>query len=135
MQAMSSNAAALADARSIGRMRLWPAAAATAGSVLAGPVALTYSHQHHVVVVEAVQRLDLQADRPADLRLELAQGRGLFVEQTIHDVLVGEYQQLAAGKLPALTHDLPKNLVANRLRGAHEATPLAAWTRLAQQVF
>src|SRR5690242_15510023 len=46
-----------------------------------------------------------------------------------------QYQQLTAGKLPALSHNLAKDLVAHRFRSAYEATPLAAWTRLAQQVF
>src|SRR5579864_4601638 len=46
-----------------------------------------------------------------------------------------QYQQLAAGELPTLSHNLPKDLVAHRFRSTDEAAPLAAWTRLAQQVF
>src|ERR1700746_3785252 len=46
-----------------------------------------------------------------------------------------QYQQLAAGKLPTLSPNFPKKPVDKRSRGADEATPLAAWTRLAQQVF
>src|SRR5215469_13914189 len=46
-----------------------------------------------------------------------------------------QYQQLAAGELPALSHNLPKDLVAYRFRSADLAAPLAAWTWLAQQMF
>src|SRR5215472_2255501 len=46
-----------------------------------------------------------------------------------------QYQQLTAGKLSALSHNFPKNLVAYRFRRAHEAAALATWTRLTQEVF
>src|SRR5215472_16409028 len=48
---------------------------------------------------------------------------------------MGQYQQLTTGKLPALSHNLAKNIVAHGLRSTDEAAPLAAWTGFAQQVF
>src|SRR5580700_7394582 len=92
-------------------------------------------HEYDVVMIHAVEGLDLQADRPADLRLEFAQGGGLLIEEAIHDVLMREYQQLATGKLSALSHNFAKYLVADRFRGPHESAPLAASTRFTQQVF
>src|SRR5215469_4839604 len=92
-------------------------------------------NEYHVVLVNSVECLDLQSDRPTDLRLELAQRGGLLVQQAVHDVLMSQYQQLTARKLPALSHNLPKNLVAHGFRGAHEAAALAASTRLAKQMF
>src|SRR5262249_18835821 len=92
-------------------------------------------NEYDVVLIHAVEGLDLQADRTTHLRLELAERGGLLIEQAVHDVLMSEYQQLATGKLPALSHNFPKNLVAHGFRGADEAAPLAAWTGLAQQVF
>src|SRR5262249_17271432 len=91
--------------------------------------------ENDVVLIDTVEGLDLQTDGPPDLGLELAQCGGLLVPETIHDVLVGEYQQLTARKLSALSHNLAKDLVAHRFRSADETAPLAAWTRLAQQVF
>lgn len=93
------------------------------------------SHQDHVELIDAVERLDLQADRPADLRLELGKGRRFLVEETFHDVLMGEYQQLAARELPALSHYLSKDLVAHRFGGANETATLAGGTRRTQQMF
>src|SRR5256885_11858482 len=49
--------------------------------------------------------------------------------------VVSEYQQLTTGKLSALSHNFPKNLVAHRFRRADEPAPRAAWTRLTQQMF
>src|SRR5215469_13746805 len=91
--------------------------------------------ENDVILIDAIEGLDLQADRPPHLGLELAQGGGFLVQEAIHDVLMGEYQQLTAGELSALSHNLAKDLVAHRFRSADEAAPLAAWTRLAQQVF
>src|SRR5215469_6067762 len=91
-------------------------------------------NEYHVVLVNSVECLDLQSDRPTDLRLELAQRGGLLVQQAVHDILISQYQQLTAGKLPALSHNLPKNLVANRLRRADETASFAARTRFTQQV-
>src|SRR5215472_8347578 len=47
---------------------------------------------------------------------------------------MSQYQQLTAGKLPALSHNFPKNLVAHRFRRAHEAAAFATRTRLTQKV-
>src|SRR5205823_2534061 len=91
--------------------------------------------EYDVVVIGAVEGLDLQADRTTDLRLQLPEGGGLLVQEAIHDVLVSEYQQLTTGKLSALSHNFPKNLVAHRFRRADETAPRAAWTRLTQQMF
>src|SRR5262249_49239416 len=91
-------------------------------------------NEYDVVLIHAVERPDLQTDRAADLRLELPEGGGLLIEQAIHDVLMSQYQQLATGKLSALSHNLAKNLVADGFRAADEAAPLAAWTGLAQQM-
>src|SRR5439155_14771424 len=51
--------------------------------------------EYDVVVINAVEGLDLQADRTPDRRLGLAEGGGLLTQEAIHDVLVSEYQQLA----------------------------------------
>src|SRR5262249_41236519 len=96
---------------------------------------LKSSDEYDVVLVNAVESLDLQADRPAHLSFQFSQGGGFFIEEAVHDVLMGQNQQLATRRLPALSHNLTKNLVAHGLRSADEAAPLAAWTGPAQQVF
>src|SRR5256886_2290820 len=115
-----------------------PAAAGATGPA-AGSAGVTRTlvplDEYDVVVISAVEGLDLQADRTTDLRLELPEGGGLLVQEAIHDVLVSEYQQLTTGKLSALSHNFPKNLVAHRFRRADEPAPHAAWTRLTQQMF
>src|SRR5205823_6407710 len=115
-----------------------PAAAGATGPA-AGSAGVTRtldaSDEYDVVVIDAVEGLDLQADRTTDLRLELPEGSRLLVQKAIHDVLVSEYQQLTTGKLSALSHNFPKNLVAHRFRRADETAPRAAWTRLTQQMF
>src|SRR5207244_1711905 len=115
-----------------------PAAAGATGPA-AGSAGVTRTlvplDEYDVVVISAVEGLDLQADRTTDLRLELPEGGGLLVQEAIHDVLVSEYQQLTTGKLSALSHNFPKNLVAHRFRSADETAPRAAWTRLTQQMF
>src|SRR5581483_6302764 len=84
--------------------------------------------ENHIVLINPVQRFDLKADGPAHLSLELGQGGRLVIQQAIHDVLMSQYQQLTARKLPALSHYLPKDLVAGRLRGFDEASPFAGST-------
>src|SRR5215472_8547131 len=116
-----------------------PAAAASgaaAGSALT-PTCVPWSsglNEYDVVLVNPVECLDLQSDRPTDLRLELAQRGGFLVQQAVHNVLMSQYQQLTAGKLSALAHYLAKNLVANRLRRSDETASFAARTRFTQQV-
>src|SRR5579872_5168462 len=91
--------------------------------------------EYDVELVHAVEGLDLQADRSTDLRLELREGGGLLVEQPIHDVLMGQYQQLAAHKLSALSHNFPEDLVAYGFGRAHETAPAAAGTWRTEQMF
>src|SRR5882762_3289954 len=119
--------------------RAAPPPAAGATGPAAGSAGFTRTlvplDEYDVVVINAVEGLDLQTDRTTDLRLELAQGGRLLVQEAIHDVLVSEYQQLTTGKLSALSHNFPKNLVAHRFGRADETAPRAAWTRLTQQMF
>src|SRR5271169_6387082 len=90
--------------------------------------------EYDVVLIDAVECLDLQADRASYLCLEFAEGGRFLIEQAIDDVLMGQYQQLAAGKLPALSHNLAKDLVTDGFRRADKPLPFAGRTRPAQQV-
>src|SRR5439155_1723882 len=120
-----------------GRSSASPAPGATgpASAVSGATSKPNSSNEYYVVVIDAVEGLDLQADRTSDLCLELAEGGGFLVQEAIHDVLVGQYQQLATGKLSALSHNLPKNLVAHGFGRADEAAPFTAWTRLTHHMF
>ena len=44
--------------------------------------------ENDVVLIDAVESLDLQADGPPDLGLELAQSGGFLVQEAIHDAVV-----------------------------------------------
>src|SRR3954469_16979519 len=48
---------------------------------------------------------------------------------------MSQYQQLLAHELPALSHNLAKDLVTHRLGRLHEAAAVATRTRPAQQMF
>src|SRR6185436_14346683 len=48
---------------------------------------------------------------------------------------MSQYQQLLARELPALSHNLAKDLVTHRLRRLDEAAPVATRTGPAQQMF
>ena len=48
------------------------------------------SSQHHVVLIEAVERFHLQPYRPSHLVLELRQHGGLVIEQAVDHILVGQ---------------------------------------------
>jgi hypothetical protein len=50
------------------------------------------SDKYDVVLVNAVESLDLQADRPAYLGLQFSQGGGFLIEEAVHDVLMCQYQ-------------------------------------------
>src|SRR5690349_10098806 len=47
-------------------------------------------YEHDVVLIGAVERLDLQTNRPADLTRELRERRGLLRQEKIDHVLVRE---------------------------------------------
>src|SRR5215469_7647400 len=92
------------------------------------------SYENDVVLIGAVERLHLQANRPADLSGELRERRGFLREQQVDDILVREDEQLAARELAALAHDLAEDVLTHALRGLHEPSSLAAWARHAEQV-
>src|SRR6185312_775085 len=118
----------------VGGAGFLPCQPAPACPVCPAPARRDRSGVHDVELIDAVESLDLQPDRQAYLGLELIQWRRLRLEQQLDHVGMGEEQQLAARRLPALAQDLAEDLVADGFGRLHESASLARGTRLAQQV-
>src|SRR5690606_15769419 len=91
-------------------------------------------HQHDVVLLLQVQRLDLQRDALADQVAERGERLRFLLEEQVDHVLRRDDAELARVELARLALDLAQDLVAHCARGLDLALALAGRAGFEQQV-